>query len=51
MWEILDDKDNSIPKQEAQLWLSLHEFFTSEYLRNNYEITEFRKKNLLQVID
>lgn len=42
-------KDNIIPKQEAHLWLSLYEFFTSEQLRINYEITQFRKKNLIQV--
>lgn len=45
----MDDKDNTLPKQEAHLWLSLYEFFTSEQLRNNYEITQFRKKNLMQV--
>jgi len=46
----MDEKENIIPKQEAHLWLSLHEFFTSEQLRNSYEITQFRKKNLMQVI-
>lgn len=40
---------NLIPKHEAHLWLSLHEFFSSEPLRNNYEVTQFRKKNLMQV--
>lgn len=45
----MDDKDNTLSKQEAHLWLSLHEFFASEQLRNNYEITQFRKKNLMQV--
>lgn len=49
LWKIFDDKDNEIPKHEAHLWLSLYEFFTSENLRNNYEITQFRKKNLMQV--
>lgn len=49
MWKIIDFKDNIITKQEAHLWLSLYEFFTSEQLRNNYEITQFRKKNLMQV--
>lgn len=43
------NKDKLITKQEAHLWLSLHEFFTSEILRQNYEITQFRKKNLMQV--
>lgn len=46
----MNEKDNVVPKQEAHLWLSLHEFFTSEQLRNNYEITQFRKKNLMLVI-
>lgn len=46
----MDEKVNIIPKQEAHLWLSLHEFFTSEQLRNSYEITQFRKKNLMQVL-
>jgi len=45
----MDEKEKIIPKQEAHLWLSLHEFFTSEQLRNSYEITQFRKKNLMQV--
>ncbi|KAL5235415.1 hypothetical protein ACI65C_002825 [Semiaphis heraclei] len=48
-WKIMDEKVNIIPKQEAHLWLSLHEFFTSEQLRNSYEITQFRKKNLMQL--
>lgn len=45
----MNEDNNTIPKQEAHLWLSLHAFFTSEELRNNYEITQFRKKNLMQV--
>jgi len=45
----MDKKENIIPKHEAHLWLSLHEFFMSEQLRNNYEITQFRKKNLMLV--
>lgn len=45
----MNANNNTIPKQEAHLWLSLHSFFTSEQLCNNYEITQFRKKNLLQV--
>jgi len=45
----MNEKGNVVPKQEAHLWLSLHEFFTSEQLRNNYEITQFRKKNLMLV--
>jgi len=45
----MGEKENIIPKQEAHLWLSLHEFITSEQLRNSYEITQFRKKNLMQV--
>lgn len=45
----MDEKENIIPKQEAHLWLSLHEFFSSEQIRNSYEITQFRKKNLMQV--
>lgn len=45
----MNEINNILPKQEAHLWLSLHEFFTSEQLRNNYEITQFRKKHLMQV--
>lgn len=45
----MNEKDIIIPKQEAHLWLSLYEFFKSEQLRNNYEITQFRKKNLMLV--
>jgi hypothetical protein len=45
----MNETNNIIPKQEAHLWLSLHEFFTSEQLRESYEITQFRKKNLMQV--
>jgi len=45
----MNETNNIIPKQEAHLWLSLHEFFTSEQLRKSYEITQFRKKNLMQV--
>lgn len=45
----MDNNGSTIPKQEAHLWLSLHEFFTSETLRNSYEITQFRKTNLMQV--
>ncbi|XP_026806654.1 zinc finger MYND domain-containing protein 10 isoform X1 [Rhopalosiphum maidis] len=48
-WKIMDETNNIIPKQEAHLWLSLHEFFTSEQLRKSYEITQFRKKNLMQL--
>ncbi|XP_003242192.1 zinc finger MYND domain-containing protein 10 homolog [Acyrthosiphon pisum] len=48
-WKIMDEKENIISTQEAHLWLSLHEFFTSEQLRNSYEITQFRKKNLMQL--
>ncbi|XP_025411564.1 zinc finger MYND domain-containing protein 10 isoform X2 [Sipha flava] len=48
-WKIMNETNNILPKQEAHLWLSLHEFFTSEQLRNNYEITQFRKKHLMQL--
>lgn len=50
VWLMINKMDDSIiPNQEAHLWLSLHAFFTSESLRSNYEITQFRKKNLMQV--
>lgn len=45
----MDENDHLVPKHEAHLWLSLYEFFASELLRKNYEITQFRKKNLMQV--
>ncbi|XP_050528565.1 zinc finger MYND domain-containing protein 10 isoform X2 [Daktulosphaira vitifoliae] len=49
VWKIKKTNDNLIPKQEAHLWMSLYEFFMAEQLRNNYEITHFRKKNLVQL--
>ncbi|VVC45787.1 Hypothetical protein CINCED_3A011151 [Cinara cedri] len=49
VWKTMNANNNIIPKQEAHLWLSLHAFFTSGELCNNYEITQFRKKNLMQL--
>ncbi|XP_050437493.1 zinc finger MYND domain-containing protein 10 [Adelges cooleyi] len=48
-WKVKNKIDNQIPKHEAHLWMSLHEFFMAEQLRNNYEITQFRKRNLAQL--
>ena len=40
---------NKIPKVEAQIWLTIYNMFLSQDTNRKYEVTSFRKANLLRL--
>ena len=49
-WQIRkDDQAARVPKVEAQIWLTIYNMFTSQDSNRKYEITSFRKQNLLKL--
>jgi zinc finger MYND domain-containing protein 10 len=47
-WQVRKDK-NQIPKVEAQIWLTIFSLFMCGEAQRKYEITTFRKSNLLRL--
>lgn len=49
-WQVVPEKEqNKITKIEAQIWLAIYSLFTSQEANRKYEITTFRKSNLLRL--
>ena len=49
-WQVIkDDEKGKIPKIEAQIWLTIYNMFLSQDTNRKYEITTFRKNNLLRL--
>jgi hypothetical protein len=40
---------NRMPKVEAQIWLTIYNMFLSQDTNRKYEVTSFRKANLLRL--
>ena len=49
-WQVVKEADKSkLCKTEAQIWLSIYNMFLSQDSNRKYEITSFRKSNLLRL--
>ena len=49
-WQVVkDDEKSKLPKIEAQIWLTIYNMFLSQDTNRKYEITTFRKNNLLRL--
>lgn len=48
-WTKLSSLGNKLPKMEAQIWICLFNLFMNQENTKKYEITEFRKSNLLRL--
>ena len=49
-WVVVKPQDEcKIPKIEAQIWLTIYNMFTTQDSNRKYEITSFRKNNLLRL--
>jgi len=49
-WQVVPEKEqNKITKIEAQIWLAIYSLFSSQEANRKYEITTFRKTNLLRL--
>lgn len=49
-WQVVDQKDsNKVTKIEAQIWLAIYNMFSSQDANRKYEVTSFRKANLLRL--
>jgi hypothetical protein len=49
-WQKLEIKDhNRVTKVEGQIWLTIYNMFLSQDSNRKYEITSFRKTNLLRL--
>lgn len=48
-WVKVSSLGNKLPKIEAQIWICLYNLFMNQDNTKKYEITEFRKSNLLRL--
>lgn len=49
-WQVVENKDlQKLTKIEAQIWLTIYNIFLSSTAGRRYEITHFRKENLLRL--
>lgn len=48
-WIKIKSLGNKLPKIEAQIWICLYNIFMCQEANKRYEITEFRKSNLLRL--
>ena len=49
-WVVVPIQDSTkIPKIEAQIWLTIYNMFLSQDSNRKYEVTSFRKANLLRL--
>lgn len=49
-WKVVPkNEEHKITKIEAQIWLSIYNMFLSQDSNRKYEITSFRKANLLRL--
>ena len=48
-WININTLGNKLPKIEAQIWICLYNLFMNQDNTKKYEITEFRKSNLLRL--
>uniref|UniRef100_A0A7S3CPS8 MYND-type domain-containing protein n=1 Tax=Strombidium rassoulzadegani TaxID=1082188 RepID=A0A7S3CPS8_9SPIT len=49
-WQVVEKKDSQkLTKIEAQIWLSIYNLFLNQEVNRKYEITSFRKSNLLRL--
>ena len=48
-WVKISSLGNKLPKIEAQIWICLYNLFMNQDNTKKYEITEFRKSNLLRL--
>lgn len=49
-WQAVPEKEsNKITKIEAQIWLAIYSLFSSQEANRKYEITTFRKSNLMRL--
>ena len=44
-----ESEQNRITKVEAQIWLTIYNMFLSQDTNRKYEVTSFRKQNLLRL--
>mmetsp|Transcript_6717 Transcript_6717/g.6599 ORF Transcript_6717/g.6599 Transcript_6717/m.6599 type:complete len:279 (+) Transcript_6717:180-1016(+) len=47
-WRPLRD-DAKIPQVEAQIWLTIYNLFMNQDVRSKYELTSYRKNNILRI--
>lgn len=49
-WSVIPvSESNKVSKIEAQIWLTIYNMFASQDTNRKYEITSFRKQNLLRL--
>ena len=47
--KVASNEVNRLPKIEAQIWLAIYNMFLSQDSNRKYEVTTFRKANLLRL--
>lgn len=49
-WSVIDKNEYcKLPKLEAQVWIAIYNLFMDPECRKKYEITDFRKNNMLRL--